>query len=137
MKKISRLRSLPSSKADMEVFRNAAIGEILDGEVNPLEVEIKLKRLADTIAEIRKDVRVRNVVMEEAEKFNKQTYCNADISVINRKTANYSLDAMHMRLKAELKGREALLKETGGVDPDTGEIVVTYKESEVLIIKLK
>ncbi len=137
MDALNQLKRLPENKAQIETFVNAAIGEILSGEISPLEVEIRLKVLADTIALIRKDVRVKRVVMEEAEQYNNQSFFNTDIKVIVRKTADYSADTIHTTLKAQMKARETLLKECKGCDPDTGEVVVTYKESEVLTLKLK
>jgi len=136
MNALNQLQNLPENKAQIETFVNAAIGEILSGEVSPLEVEIRLKVLADTIALIRKDVRVKRSVMEEAEQYNGQSFFNTDIKVSTRKTADYSGDNLWSELKAKIKGRETFLKEMKGVDPDTGEVVVTYKESEVLTIKL-
>lgn len=137
MNALNQLKRLPETKAEIESFVNAAIGEILSGEISPLETEIRLKMLEDTIKGIRKDVRVKRVVMEEAEQYNGQSFFNTDIKVIIRKTADYSLDSQWTLHKAQLKSRETLLKECGGVDPDTGEVVVTYKESEVLTLKLK
>ena len=131
-----KLETLITSKPEMENFINDSIGTILSGDVDPLEVEIKLRFLEKAISSIRKDVRVKNYVWEEASKYNGQKFRGCDIKLSERKTADYSEDNEWMLLKAQLKSREALLKETKGVDPETGEIVVRYKVSEILTIKL-
>ena len=137
MEALSELRRLPENKAQINTFVNVAIGEILSGEVSPLEVEIRLKVLEDTIKQIRKDVRVKRVVMDEAEQYDKQMFMGAEINVGSRKTADYSGDDIWNELKAKIKGRETYLKQMNGVNPDTGEVVVQYKTTEFLTIKLK
>jgi len=131
-----KLETLITSKPEMENFINDSIGTILSGDVDPLEVEIKLRFLEKAISSIRKDVRVKNYVWEEASKYNGQKFRGCDIKLSERKTADYSLDNEWLTLKSKLKGREALLKASGGIDVETGEQVVTYKVSEVLNIKL-
>lgn len=130
------LQKLPTTKADIEPFVNNAIGEILSGNIDPLKAEIHLKILEEAISKIRKDVRVRNYVMEEAAKYTGQTYLGCQIKLSVRNTPDYSGDTQWMVLKANLKAREALLKECGGVDPESGECTVVYKSSEILSIKL-
>ena len=129
------ITELINSKQDLNEFINDAIGLVLSGDVDPLEVEMKLRIMEKAIVKIRKDVRVKNYVMAEAVKYNGQKYRGCDIKVIERKTADYSGDTEWTILKAQLKSRETLLKGTGGIDPNTGEIVVTYKVSEILNIK--
>lgn len=136
MNATNELKRLPENKAQIDSFKNAVIGEILSGDVNPLEVHIRLKILEDTIKAIKTDIRVKNAVMDEAYKYDKQTYLGANIAVTIRKTADYSNDPIHTKLKADLKARETFLKQNKGVDPETGEVVMNYKESEVLNVKL-
>jgi hypothetical protein len=130
------LIKLPTKKDQLNTYVNNAIGVVLSGEVDPLMVEFQLRIMEKAITQIRKDVRVKKYVMEEAEKYNGQKYMDCDIKVTERKTADYSGDTEWTILKAQLKSRETLLKGTGGIDPETGAIVVTYKVSEVLTIKL-
>ena len=131
-----KIQEFINSKQVLENFVNDAIGLVLSGEVGPLEVEFKLRIMEKAIKEIRKDVRVKNTVMEEAQKYNGQKFRGCDVKITTRKTADYSLDAEWSTLKAKIKGREALLKAAKGIDIETGEEVVTYKETEVLTIKL-
>lgn len=133
---MNTLQKLPTTKLEIEPFVNKAIGEILSGNVDPLKAEIELKILEEAISKIRKDVRVRNYVMAEAEKYNKQEFMGCKIQLSIRNTPDYSGDTEWQILKAKLKSREALLKECNGVDPETGEEVVIYKSSEILTIKL-
>ena len=131
------LQKLPKTKADIEPFVNNLIGTIISGEIDPLKAEIELKLIADAIATVRKDVRVKQYVMDEAEKYNGQDFNGANIKLTIRNTPDYSNDNEWATLKAKMKAREAFLKSTNGVDPDTGEQVVIYKSTEVLTIKFK
>jgi len=130
------LEKLPQKKEQVNQFVNDVIGEILEGNIDPLDMEIRLRIIEKAVTTIRKDIRVKNVVMEEAEKYNNHTFNGALIKVGTRTNADYSNDAQWSVFKAQLKARETLLKECKGVDPDTGEIVVRYKETETLNIKL-
>lgn len=130
------LEKLPQKNTEVNQFVNDVIGEILEGNVNPLEMEIRLRIIEKAVTAIRKDIRVKNVVMEEAERYHNQDFKGALIKVGTRKTADYSADSQWCMLRAQLKARETLLKECNGSDPDTGEVVVQYKESETLTIKL-
>ena len=130
------LEKLPQKNTEVNQFVNDVIGEILEGNVNPLEMEIRLRIIEKAVTAIRKDIRVKNVVMEEAERYHNQDFKGALIKVGTRKTADYSADSQWCMLRAQLKARETLLKECNGSDPDTGEVVVQYKESETLNIKL-
>lgn len=130
------LEKLPQKNTEVNQFVNDVIGEILEGNVNPLEMEIRLRIIEKAVTAIRKDIRVKNVVMEEADKYHNQEYNGALIKVGTRTTSDYSMDSQWCMYKAQLKARETLLKECNGSDPDTGEVVVQYKESETLTIKL-
>lgn len=135
-KAMNTLQKLPLKKADIEPFVNRAIEEIVSGNIDPLRAEIQLKILEESINKIRKDIRVKNFVRDEALKYDKQTFLGCKISISYRQTADYSGDNEWLTLKGKLKAREALLKECGGVDPETGEEVVLYKSQEVLTIKI-
>ena len=124
------------SKEDFDNFVNGAIELVLSGDIDPLGVEINLRQMIKALTQVQKDVRVKRYVTDEASKYDGQMYRGHLVKLSNRKTSDYSGDNQWLTLKASLKAREALLKETKGVDPDTGEVVVTYKVSEVLTIKL-
>ena len=124
------------SKEDFDNFVNGAIELVLSGDIDPLGVEINLRQMIKALTQVQKDVRVKRYVTDEASKYDGQMYRGHLVKLSNRKTSDYSGDNQWLTLKASLKAREALLKETKGVDPDTGEVVVTYKVSEVLNIKL-
>jgi len=133
---MNTLQKLPTTKADIEPFVNNAIEEIISGNVDPLKTEIELKILAEAIDKIRKDIRVKNYVRDEAAKYDKQTYLGCKISLTYRTTSDYSGDNEWLTLKAKIKAREAMLKASKGIDMETGEEVVIYKQTEILTIKL-
>ena len=135
MNAISELKRLPENKAQQETFVNAVIGEILSGEHDPILVDYQLKVLEDTITKIRKDVRVKSILLEEVEQYGKEGCKRGDMTMRlkTRSTFDFSNDDEHVRLKAELKAREALLKALGHI-PDTGEALIK-KHSEFIEIK--
>ena len=124
------------SKEDFDNFVNGAIELVLSGDVDPLGVEINLRQMIKALTAVQKDIRVRRYVSDEASKYDGQMYRGHLVKLSNRKTSDYSGDNEWLTLKSKLKGREALLKASGGIDVETGEQVVTYKVSEVLNIKL-
>ena len=135
MNAIPELYRLPENKQQQETFVNAVIGELLGGEYNPLKVEVQLKILEDTIKKIRTDIRVKNLIIEELEKYGKETakISGAELKLSQRKTYDFSNDNTWKELKAKIKAREAELKELGAI-PETGEQVIA-KHSEFVTIK--
>jgi len=146
---ISYLKVLPLSKDQRLSFVEKVKTEILSGYYNPLEIEIILKGIEETIKAIRSDADIREYVLQELAKYGKtaQIY-GAELTRTDRKAWKYndteinSITAEIEGLKAKLKDREKFLQsipEGGIIDPVTGEIIYrpTYDVTEVLTIKIK
>jgi hypothetical protein len=121
---------------------NNVIEEVLEGNINPLELEMKLRALEDISKKIRADIRIKNAVYDEAMKHDGQQYNGYEVSVTSRKTADYASDDEWILLKAKVKAREVFLKslKEPTIDKDTGEMVqpARYRVSDVVrIIKAK
>jgi len=118
---------------------NNVIGEVLDGNINPLELEMKLRALEDISKKIRADIRIKNAVYDEALNYNGQQYMEHEIKITTRKTADYKDDEEWTLLKAKVKAREVFLKSLKEpiIDKDTGEMIqpAKYNVSEIVNFK--
>ena len=119
-------------------------GQLIEriGETNPMEMYVRLKFMADTIAEALKSQAMQDAVIAERDKygrFEKVTSNGAEITTASRTTRDFltcgdtrwnALNRELDRIKAEMKDREkflAALKEPMTiVDPDTGEAVEVF-----------
>jgi len=118
---------------------NNVIGEVLEGNINPLELEMKLRALEDISKKIRADIRIKNAVYDEALNYNGQQYMEHEIKITTRKTADYKDDEEWTLLKAKVKAREVFLKSLKEpiIDKDTGEMIqpAKYNVSEIVNFK--
>lgn len=130
MEAISHLTILPQTKKEIESFVEACIDEITSGERNPLEFEIILKNVEDTISKIRKDDRVKSCILNEASKYAEKVfnYKGYEFSKVIKPNFDFSNDQTWCDLNQKLKDREALLK---SVKPDMNSIADT-SSGEVL-----
>jgi len=143
MKSLELIRTFPETKETRIEFAQDVIKYVLSGEVNPLEIEVFLKCLEDTINFIRKDIRYKSCIIDEVDKYEERfDYRGAIIEKRHKTTYNYSEDSKHKELKKLIKERETFLKaipEAGTVDPDTGEMIYrpSKKVSDYIVIEFK
>ena len=118
---------------------NNVIGEVLEGNINPLELEMKLRALEDISKKIRADIRIKNAVYDEAMKHDGQQYMEHEVKITTRKNADYKDDEEWTLLKAKVKAREVFLKSLKEpiIDKDTGEMIqpAKYNVSEIVNFK--
>lgn len=150
---IAQFTYLPGTKSERETFVQLCVEEILSGKRNPLELEIMLKNLEDTISCIRKHPSVKEYVQKEAEKYPEKTFSFKGVTITktNRSSYDYSncndsiLNTMVSEvegLKIKIKERETFLKalkpEMQIADGETGEMLYPPAVSitESLTIKL-
>ena len=95
LKNISRV----FSKDFIELIKNA----VLDGDINPLELDIRLKSAEDVITAIRKDPEIKERVDDEASKYPEKTFSfmGAEITKNVRKNYDFSNDVVWKGLKAK------------------------------------
>jgi len=134
MNALSELRRMPETKAQVESFAAAAVNEIMSGNVNPVEVEVRLKMIEDAIKLIRSNQHVKNLLVEQVEQGRGEAL-GAKLTLSRRTTYDFTNDPVYNLHKSEMKAREIFLKGMKGVDPETGEIVMCEKVSEFLTIK--
>ena len=145
---ISQFTYLPATKAERETFVQMCVDEITSGYRNPLELEIMLKNLQDTIKEIRDNQSVKESLRIEASKYPEKTFKfhNTEITKSSKTTYDYKAckDPEWNDLAKMITNREAYLKalkkKITVVDEDTGETTEVFppstKVTEFLTIKL-
>lgn len=107
---IKVITDAPLTKQTQARFADQVVTAILDGEVNPLDVDIYLKAFEESIALIRKDERVKRAVQDEAEKYPEKTFIIHGVEVSKAYRTNYDFDACGDSVIDELKKEEAALK---------------------------
>ena len=144
MNALQELKNLPFSKMEQQDFVNQAIEEILSGDIDPLQADLRLKAMEEVITSIRKDLRVKNVVIEEAEKYGKTfVFHGIGITVSQKTTKDFAgidpvLDGLYRDLdttKLQIKAREATV--SAGSDPVTGEVFSPAKTSTTQFLTYK
>jgi len=118
---ISQFTVLPTNGREREVFVQKCVDEILSGDRNPLDLEILLKNMEETISMIRKNPDVKEYVLAEAARYEAKTFNHGGVNITmsQRTTYDFSvcgdpeweqIDAELNSLKERLKEREKLLK---------------------------
>jgi len=150
---ISQFTYLPATKAERETFVQMCVAEILEGNRNPLELELMLKNLEETVNAIRKNPDIKSAIQAEAEKYTEKTFkaFGCTITKTNRTTYDFTgcndsvyndLKEAETKAKESLKDRENLLKTikpgTSIANTETGEEIFppATSTSEFLTIKL-
>ncbi len=145
------LKTIPTNKRDATRMAAMVITSILDGDVNPLETDIKLRFLEELIKRVRTNVNIKEAILEEAEKYPEKTFIEygAEITKSNlgvKYDFSQCQDSKHVALLdqiAELtdakKKREAFLKGIDGetADPDTGEVIYPPIKTSTSGVKVK
>jgi len=135
---------LPTGKAEVQALTQRIIALQESGEVNALEVDIKLKGIEEAISTGRKAT--KDLVLEEATRYAEKTFELAGAQVQKKLTPavyDYATagdpvyNAMQVQmadLKDRIKSRETFLKSVKGaitmVDDTTGEVYVINEPSK-------
>ena len=115
----------PLKKQEQNAISEAAIEQILSGDVNPLQIEMRLRALENIIKTIRDNPQVKDAVIDEAAKYSGKTFdlFGCVVTKSQKTTKNYKTcnDEVLATLENAVKARKAALD--AGVDPSTGEIL--------------
>jgi len=129
MNNLQTIRSIATGgkKEQAEVAKNI-LDPVLDGESNPMEVDVLLKSLENIIKKVRQDPAFREVLSDELDKYPGKTFSyNAAVYQRTQKGAyQYSEDDKWNEIAEAKKQREVLLKaipDEGILDGETGEII--------------
>ena len=122
--------------------------ELMSGDYNPLDVELKLKAIEEITKQLRADKDIRAFVMKEAEKYGKSFEWRGAKMSIREVGVKYDyastgdsewalLDAQIKKLSEKKKAREEFLQAippTGTVSPETGEMIYPPAKSSTTSI---
>ena len=140
---IKGLTVFPTTKTGIKSYAEAALNEILDGYVNPLEIKVRLTAMKAVIDEIEKSEEYKDAVLAEAQRYHKDELMNLydanicikengvkyDYSGCNHPQYNSITEEIE-RLTARRKSFEKYLQtvdgETDYINPETGEICKIY-----------
>lgn len=130
----------PTTKEQAESFANKLTEEVLQGEVNPLELHVKLTAMQKAFETVKTNI--AKEVLAEAQKHNAPTFkaYTSEISIqelgvkydfTNCGDLVYAdLKKKEEELKMEIKNREAFLKSckagTELIDSESGEVYTIY-----------
>jgi hypothetical protein len=140
--------SFPTMAEKKDLVFKSIKDQILNGNLNPLEFYRQAKVIIDTVEALKKDPDVFDCAWTEREKYGKEKP-KVNGSVIDtgqRTTYDYEStgDPVYMRLKEELKQREAFLKavkeEMTIVDTESGDTITikppVQKVSTFITVKI-
>lgn len=148
MGELALFKRIPATESQIDHVVKDAKDKIFSGEHNPLDLEIQLKAMEETIKRIRADRNVKAYVEEEMDKYPEKSFKRgtATLTRSSRKTYDYTQDEEWKRIKTnekqfadERKIREEKLRK-GFVDSATGELVEALlpdKNTFVLMIKFE
>ncbi len=135
---VSFLSQIPATKEGVKDLATLIVKAVLEGEENPLEVDIRLRYLAELTESVRKHALLKREVMDEAEKYPEKTFDAYGAKITKTQRTNYSYEQCNdsawsdltnriKELTDQRKRRETLLKGLDGseiADPNTGEIIL-------------
>lgn len=137
IKALSTIADAPITYVEIGNLIHYMKQELLSGEYNPLDVELKLKAMEETIKQLRSDEEIRAFVLSEAEKYGKSFEWRGAKMSIREVGVKYDyassgdsewalLDAQIKELTEKKKAREKFLQaipDMGTVSPETGETI--------------
>ncbi len=149
---LALIKQMPENKEQIASFIRSAREDLLSGNHNPIEIDIRLKIMEEIISGIRKDEAIKEQLIDEIEKYPEKTVriYGCEIQKRNSSTYNYKccndselelLQNEYDFANEKLKQRQELLKmikPQSLVNPKTGEFLepplITTKT--VLAIKI-
>lgn len=137
IKALSTIADAPITYVEIGNLIHLMKQELMSGDYNPLDVELKLKAMEETIKQLRSDEEIRAFVLSEAEKYGKSFEWRGAKMSIREVGVKYDyaatgdsewaiLDAQIKELSEKKKAREKFLQaipDMGTVSPETGETI--------------
>lgn len=151
MNALAAIKLLPQTKAQITNFVRIAKEEILSGDYNPLEVDLRFKAIEEIIKTIRGDDEIKEMVILEAEKYPEKTVKVFGCEVQKRSSSTYNfkycndskleeLQAIADQANKNLKDRQDLLKVIKPnelANPETGEMIQPPLISTKVVLAVK
>ena len=147
MNALVQLNHLPETREQQKTFIESAIGELISGEYDLMEFWVKATILSDTLDKIKSSTTIKNMVLNEAQKYNNQYLNGCKVQVVSKKSydfdeCNYAeldrLRKVEAETKESIKKIETMLKSLVSpmVDEETGEVVKLPIVNEIEYVKI-
>ena len=132
------LSLFPETKEQQSVFVERMIESVLDGNANILKTEAQMANMQAVIASYRKDDRIKDALLNEAEKYGKSfdlyhakyeiknvavKYDFSDCNDVELEEINKQLEELNGRRKERETLLKALKKPQTIIDEDSGEVI--------------
>lgn len=130
MSVVSLVKALPETKQQIDTFSNMVINSIVKGDVNVLDVDFQLKCFEMAIDKIRKHFEIKDLLIEEVEKYKNQDYKEGSkVSVQTKTNYEYNHNPEWVKLDEAKKKLEVLMKSLPEdmANAETGEITPKAK----------
>ena len=148
IKALSVIADAPITYVEIGNVIHGMKAELLSGDYNPLDVELKLKAIEEITKQLRADEDIRAFVLKEAEKYGKSFEWKGAKMSIREVGVKYDyattgdstwamLDAEEKAIKEQKKAREKFLQAVppnGTVSPETGELIMPPAKSSTTSI---
>ena len=133
MNALNTINQMPQTKTESKEFAKQIKDELMAGTVNSLDFRIHLKAIENFIEALTKDDEVKEMILEEAEKYGNKSFerLNAKISICEAGVKYHfeddklnTLETRKAKLDLEIKARQQYLKDLKEpeIDLKTGEI---------------
>lgn len=116
---LSILSEIPANKAGIQLFADAIVSGLMEGEVSPLEVRARIDAIEKIIKAVKDNQQFRDVVLDEADMHPEKSFEVNGIKFTKAESSryDYSADPVWNQHKADeskaatlRKGREGVLK---------------------------
>jgi len=116
---LSIISEIPANKAGIQLFADAVVSGIMDGEVSPLEVRSRIDAIEKIIKAIKDNEQFRDVVLDEADLHPDKTFEVNGIKFTKAEAARYdyssdkewnTLKTIEAEAAKARKDREGVLK---------------------------
>ncbi|KKL81906.1 hypothetical protein LCGC14_1990120, partial [marine sediment metagenome] len=100
---LALFNQIPATHSQIDTVVADARKKILSGDYNPLDLEVQLKAMEETIKRIRADKEVKEYVAEEADKYPEKSFRHGSVLITKgtRKVYDFSQDEEWRRLKLD------------------------------------
>lgn len=119
---ISIFRKLPETKGQITSYKNLIKQSVVDGEVDPLIFLKQVTALEQLVKQLKQDDIIKDVILEEAEKYGQKTFVHSDAKFTIREVGSRynfercddsqwnDLNDEMQKLKEKVSARENFLK---------------------------
>lgn len=112
MKPINVFYEVPANKAGVAMFAESIVNTLLEGDVDPLDVRVRIDAIEQIIKTIKADPAFRDVVMDAADMHGAKSFDHLGVkfTLANVSKYDYSDDQVWCEINEEIKRLTAIRK---------------------------